>query len=81
MKTGKETLIEFCNTTKTQNIEDTSYVLMCINLEKSLIDNTEEYLDYCPNAFGISINECYENDVPFNEQETQCKECWKKALL
>ena len=75
----KNTSPEFNNATvKTHNIE---WLQTCLDVGKSLKDGTDSYLHHCASAFCGDFTDACDTEVPYGEQEAQCMECWRKALL
>ncbi|WP_461206898.1 hypothetical protein [Clostridium sp. DL1XJH146] len=86
IKTGKEIMLNYCQTILSHNIEE---LQACKDIENGLIKNDfENYLGgYCPNSFGLENYEgkcCFDDiaDIPNNmaELKKRCKSCWQIAL-
>jgi len=80
MKTGKDVILNYCETIKTHDIE---HLQNCLDNEKDIKNGDLSILAGCPMNFGLDDFEglCEKEDVHgWQAQSLQCYNCWRQAL-
>lgn len=88
MKTGKNIIYKYCETTSAVDIDHIEKCRDILNyLKEDNIDLWKLACTSCPSCFGLDdfIGDCFKQPLPKvigenKEQMKQCQECWEKAL-
>lgn len=81
MSNGKETVLHYCKTVKTHDIE---HLEKAIENQRYIKKGEYDMLNGCPSAYGLDdhVGLCEIEDVgqDYKKQSEQCLKCWKNAL-
>lgn len=80
MKTGKDIILNYCETVKTSIID---HLQDCMDNKRDIENGDISLLAGCPMNFGLDDLEglCEKEEVHgWEAQSVQCLTCWKKAL-
>jgi hypothetical protein len=79
-KTGKDVILEYCDTVKTHDID---HLQSCLDNERDIRNGKTKDLSGCPSSYGLDDFDglCFEEEVKgYKAQCEQCNRCWAQAL-